>query len=105
MSETGLRYNTNKPKWSLIPQSALIPMVRAAEYGATKYAPHNWKKGLKISEICESLKRHLDDFMEGKDIDPESDLPHTCGIQWNSMALQWMLDNRPDMDDRWKETK
>lgn len=97
----GDRFNTGKPKWSLIPQSALLPMVRQAEYGATKYAAWNWTKGLKVTEICESLKRHLDAFMEGKDLDEEG-MPHIGGIQWNAMALQWMLVNKPELDDRYK---
>ena len=70
---SGLRYNKNKPKWSLVPQSALFPMVEVLEFGATKYEPFNWMKGLSVKEICESLKRHLDSFMEGEDSDKESE--------------------------------
>lgn len=98
--ELGSRYNNGKPKWSLVPQSALLPMVAVLEYGAEKYAPHNWMKGLKVTEICESMKRHLDAFMEGELVDSESGLPHVGHIQCNAMFLAWMLANRPDLDDR-----
>lgn len=98
--ELGSRYNTGKPKWSLVPQSALLPMVAVLEYGAEKYAPHNWMKGLKVTEICESMKRHLDAFMEGETYDPESGRPHIGHIQCNALFLSWMLTNRPDLDDR-----
>ena len=64
----GNRFNEGKPKWSLVPQSSLIPMVQVLEFGAKKYGAYNWVKGLSIREICESLKRHLDAFMEGEDI-------------------------------------
>ena len=100
--EKGDRHNKNKPKWSLVPQSALIPMVRVLEYGATKYAPHNWAKGLPITEICESLKRHLDAFMEGEDNDAESKLSHIGHIQCNALFLSWMMEHRLDLDDRHK---
>jgi len=49
--EKGDRLNQGKPKWSLVPQSALLPMVQVLEYGAIKYAPHNWRKGLSVTEI------------------------------------------------------
>lgn len=98
----GIRYNEGKPRWSLVPQSALIPMVRVLEYGTTKYEIGNWTKGLSVTGICESLKRHLDAFMEGEDLDPESKLNHIGHIQANAMFLSWMMQNKPEMDDRFK---
>ncbi len=98
--QTGDRKNEGKPQWSLVPQSALIPMVKVLEFGAKKYAPHNWKKGLSVREICESMKRHLDAFMEGGNLDPESGLSETGHLQCNALFLSWMMEHRPDMDDR-----
>jgi len=63
-TELGDRANNGKLKWSLVPQSSLAPMVRVLEYGTIKYSAYNWTKGLLVTEICESLKRHLDSFME-----------------------------------------
>ena len=99
-NKQGMRFNNSKPKWSLVPQSSLIPMVRVLEFGATKYEPFNWMKGLSVTEICESLKRHLDAFMEGEDNDPESGLSHIGHIQCNALFLSWMMENRKDLDDR-----
>ena len=100
LNNRGLRFNDSKPKWSLVPQTALIPMVRVLEFGATKYTPYNWMKGLSVTEICESLKRHLDAFMEGENTDKESLLSHIGHIQCNALFLSWMMENRPDLDDR-----
>ena len=100
--ERGERHNQGKAKWSLVPQSALLPMVAVLEFGAQKYSAHNWQKGLSINEICESLKRHLDAFMEGEDLDPESGISHVGHIQCNALFLSWMLKNKPEMDDRFK---
>ena len=61
---------------------------------------HNWMKGLSVTEICESLKRHLDAFMEGENTDKESLLSHIGHIQCNALFLSWMMENRPDLDDR-----
>ena len=96
----GDRFNEGKPRWSLVPQSALIPMVKVLEFGARKYGDYNWSKGLSIRETCESLKRHLDAFMEGEDNDPESGISHIGHIQCNALFLSWMMKNRPDLDDR-----
>lgn len=107
MSKLGDRFNEGKPQWSLVPQSALVPMVRVLEYGKNKYSAWNWAKGLKISEICESLKRHLDAFMEGEDKDSESGLSHIGHLQCNALFLSWMMENKPELDDRYfkKEEK
>lgn len=101
---SGKRFNEGKLKWSLVPQSALIPMVRVLEYGTLKYSAYNWAKGLSVVEICESLKRHLDAFMEGEDNDPESGLSHIGHLQCNGLFLSWMMENKPEMDDRVKIT-
>lgn len=100
MEKQGERHNENKLRWSLVPQSALEPMVRVLEFGATKYSDHNWQKGLPVTEICESLKRHLDAFMEGEDNDPESGKSHIGHIQCNALFLSWMMNNKPQLDNR-----
>ena len=105
MSELGDRYNTGKLKWSLVSWKALEPMVQVLMFGATKYSIHGWKKGLKYSEISESLQRHLNAFMEGEDNDPESKLSHLGHILCNAMFLSYMFIFRKDLDDRFKDER
>ena len=62
---------------------------------------HNWKKGLKYTEVCESLQRHLNAFIDGEDNDPESKLSHVGHILCNAMFLSYMHIFRKDMDDRY----
>lgn len=100
--ETGERKNNGKLKWSLVSWKALEPMVEVLMFGATKYAPWNWAKGLKYTEISESLQRHLNSFMEGEDNDPESKLSHIGHIMCNALFLSYMHIFRKDMDDRHK---
>lgn len=101
--EKGLRYNTNKTKWSLIPFDSLEPMVEVLVFGAQKYAPFNWQKGLSVTEICESLLRHTFAFLNGEDKDPESGLSHIGHMLCNTMFLSWMMKNKIEMDDRFKK--
>lgn len=100
MSKKAMRFNEGKPKWSLVDFKSLEPMVRVLEYGADKYSRDNWKDGLLVREIVESMLRHIFDFLEGEDLDSESGLPHVGHILCNAMFLSWTLENRPEFDDR-----
>ena len=98
--ENGIRYNKGKAKWSLVPFSALEGMVKVLEFGAEKYSIHNWKKGLPYTEVCESLMRHLFSFLEGEDTDNESGLYHKDHILANALFLSWLIENKPELDNR-----
>ena len=72
-------------------------------YGATKYSPNNWRKGLPISEQMDSLLRHLNAFFnEYEDIDPESGVHHLGLAQCNLAMMVNTLENHPELDDRFK---
>jgi hypothetical protein len=74
---------------------------RVAEFGATKYAPDNWRKGLPISQLSGSLQRHLWAYMEGEEFDSESGLSHLDHVLWNAVALVYNRDKNL-CDDRIK---
>lgn len=101
MEENGVRENNGKLKWSLVSWTALEPMVEVLMFGAKKYESWNWSKGLKYTEICESLQRHLYAFLQGEDKDKESKLTHIGHILCNAMFLSYMYLFRKDMDDRY----
>ena len=84
------RKNEGKKQWSLVDFKALEPMVDVLEFGAKKYAPNNWKKGLLTKGICESMLRHLLAYMNGEDVDQESGISHIGHIQCNAMFLSHM---------------
>jgi len=83
------RYNTGKRKWSLVHFKSLEPMVEVLEFGATKYAPDNWKKGLDKKEILESMMRHMAALMDGEDKDSESGISHMGHIMRNAMFYNY----------------
>lgn len=97
MSEKALRYNKGKRKWSLVHFRSLEPMVEALEFGANKYAPNNWKKGLDRKEILESLQRHLGYLMDGEDIDPDSKVHHIGHILCNAMFYSYFLNSEEEV--------
>lgn len=93
MSKTARRYNTGKPKYSLLSLKEFEPGVRVLEYGANKYTTEkesgrdNWKKGLPITEILDSMMRHISELQAGNFIDSESGLSHIGHIQANALFL------------------
>lgn len=106
MEERADRYNSGKLQWSLVDFKSLEPLVRVLEYGAMKYAPHNYKKGLPITETCESLLRHTIAFLEGEDKDPESGLDHVGHIMANAMFLAYNMREKKEIyDNRFKNGK
>lgn len=95
-----IRYNQHKLKWSLVDFKSFEEMVKVLEFGAVKYEPNNWKKGLPVTDICESTLRHIFAFINGETNDPESTLNHIAHAQANLMFLMWTLNNKPEFDNR-----
>ena len=100
---SGDRFNKGKLKWSLVSWKALEPMIEVLMFGAQKYSSWNWTRGLKYTEICESLQRHLNAFIQGEDNDQESKLSHVGHILCNAMFLSYMYLFKKDFDDRYKD--
>ena len=95
-----MRFNDGKVEWSLVDFKSLEPMVRVLEFGAQKYAKHNWKQGMDVTKMMESLLRHSFSFLSGETEDQESGISHIGHIMCNAMFIQWMLENKPERDDR-----
>lgn len=84
-TEKALRYNTWKPKWSLVHYDSLLPMISVLMFWAQKYAANNWKKSVNEQELLESMQRHLASMMDGEINDSESNLPHVWHLMCNCM--------------------
>ena len=87
--EKSLRYNEGKPRWGLVDYKSLVPMIQVLEYGCEKYSPDNWKQGLDLREILESMQRHLAALMDGEEIDSESKISHMGHIQCNALFYNY----------------
>lgn len=97
---TALRYNTDKPVLSMLDPGALEETARVLMFGADKYARNNWKKGLKWTQILDSMWRHMNRILEGEDRDQETDLLHAAHILCNAMFLCHHMINEVGEDDR-----
>ena len=43
----------------LLPWAALMEVAKVYDYGATKYAPNNWRKGMAWGRMTGALMRHM----------------------------------------------
>ena len=84
--------------YDLMPfQETVEAYCRVAEFGAKKYAPWNWSKGLSRVQLLGSMFRHAFAYLRGEDHDKETGLLHTDHILWNAVALShnvhWKLED------------
>lgn len=76
------------PYFRQLPLEALAAGAVGLEYGAEKYAPRNWEKGLPWQQMIDSLRRHLDSFERRAEMDKgDSELPHICLVMSSAMML------------------
>lgn len=99
---SALRYNEGKPKLSMLMEmpDALTGVTHVLEFGAAKYARSNFLNGLPMTQVVDSMARHLLKFMSGEDIDAESGLPHVDHIACNALFLSQFQHTHPHCDDR-----
>ena len=87
MSE-GIKYDSNKLKYSLLPWLALKEVVKVLEFGAKKYSVNNWQK-IEPQRYKDAAMRHLVAILEGKWLDEESQLPHAAHLAANALFITW----------------
>ena len=77
--------------------------------GARKYGKHNYRvSGVRASVYVDAAIRHLAQFQEGEDIDPDSGLSHLVKVMGCMMVLRdaqlldnWVDDRPPKHNPKW----
>lgn len=98
--DKGLRFNTGKTRYDLVPAFAQEQYVKVLTKGAEKYADRNWELGMRWSKVLASLERHLAAVKRGEDYDPETGLLHSSHIMCNAAFLTEYYKIYPQGDDR-----
>jgi hypothetical protein len=96
----GIKFDGDKPRTDLISPVAILELSRVLGFGASKYAPWNWAKGILYSRVIAAVLRHIYAFMMGEDKDPESNLPHLAHAMCGLMFLLHFEKYRKQYDDR-----
>lgn len=95
------RFNTGKPRFSLLPSEALLEVIGVLEEGAKKYGADNWRQGLTYKAVVDSIMRHTLAFLAGEDRDEETGKLHAAHIACNALFLCYFQKTlRHDCDDR-----
>lgn len=72
---TGIKHDSNKIDYTLLPFESLESVVRILEYGEKKYSRDNWKKVESIRYLKAAF-RHLIAYAKGEKIDSETGESH-----------------------------
>lgn len=105
-STVAIKFDSGKTDWSLMPFEAVEEINKVLEFGAKKYAAHNWTTGdgFRYTRVLNSLFRHLFAWSRGEDLDPESGLSHLAHAGCNIIFLLYYnrYKSRYNNDDRFK---
>jgi len=104
MSELAERFNEGKLRWHNFPKFLFRGIAKVAHYGEGKYATYNFLKGAPITQYLDSHDRHMDAFEDPRlsDFDDESKINHLYHAAWNLLVAAFVLETRPELDDRFK---
>ena len=86
----GVKYDNEKPKWSLIPFRSLQEVVEVLTFGAKKYAADNWKHVPQArSRYIDAAYRHLADWNTTSRLDSETNKSHLAHAICCLLFLLW----------------
>lgn len=100
--ETGVKFDGEKPDYSLLSAHSLEEIAKVMTYGKRKYSAHNWRIGISNSRLFSAAMRHLWAWMRGEDFDSETKLSHLAHAGCCVMMLLENIQLRPELDDRWE---
>lgn len=93
---------STKPPLHHIPCGPLFQIGGALLSGACKYGAHNWRVvGVRSDVYYDAMLRHVMQWWEGEELDPESGMSHLahaaacCIILLDAAAQHKLTDNRP----------
>ena len=73
----GLKYDTGKLRYSLVPPEALRGIAEVLTFGAEKDEPNSWQDVENAEErYLDALIQHIEAYRSGEALDPESGLHH-----------------------------
>ena len=74
----GMKFDSDKPRYDLLPLKSLEDYVKVLTHGAKKYEDWNWKIVVKEKprKYYAAALRHIFAWARGEELDEESGLPH-----------------------------
>lgn len=95
----GLRDDSTKLRFDLIPVRPLQNVAEVYTVGAKKYADRNWEKGLSWAKTYGAMLRHMFKWFLGEKRDPDG-FHHLAAVVFGAFALMEFEETHPELDDR-----
>lgn len=97
----GVKYDGGKAPLNLLSNYALDEMAKVLDFGARKYDPWNWSKGINYSRVIAAAKRHIAAWENRIDLDEEAGTNHLGNAMVNLMfILDYEARGLKELDDR-----
>lgn len=96
----GVKADTGKPQYHLLPLDAVELVTNVLQAGAEKYSERNWEKGMDWSRPYNALMRHMFAWWQGNKDDKETNLPHLAHAACNALFLLAYTLRQKGCDDR-----
>lgn len=95
LPDAGVKKDTGKPRFSLLPLVELSEVVDVLEFGAKKYSPDNWKLvPLSEDRYFDAAIRHILAFRLGEKLDNESGKSHLAHALCCLLFWMWHSNRR-----------
>lgn len=92
----GVKYDSDKLEYSLLPKGVLTPILKVLSFGKKKYAADNWMKVDNPKErYYNAMQRHINQWWEGEKYDSETGENHLAHAACCLMFLLW-FENKED---------
>ena len=99
----GIKLDSGKLRYDLLPFKSLQEVVKVLGYGATKYGDGNWRQLDKLDQrFFAASMRHLMAYALEEDVDPESGLPHLAHA---ICSLMFMLETNVEKAEEVEEAE
>jgi hypothetical protein len=99
----GTKYDDGKDPLWFLDGAVMAGVARVLGFGAKKYSPHNWRKGMKWSRLYSAAMRHIFKHLDGEKLDPETGESHLDHAICCLMFLSHYEKRKLGTDDRWFE--
>ena len=87
----GIKHDSGKLRWSLLPTGTLVQVIKVLEFGAVKYQPENWQHVPEArTRYYDALQRHVHAWWSGEATDPETKLHHLAHAACCILFLLWL---------------
>lgn len=97
-TELGVKYDSDKLEYSLLPKGVLNKVISVLGFGSKKYAKDNWMKVDNPKErYYNAAQRHINQWWEGEKYDSETGENHLAHAICCLMFMLW-FDNQEDKE-------